>query len=413
VKHALALSTVYPSVADPLSGIPVARAMNALSRLGREFGGRQEDPPSADGWRVSVINPIGVAPLGLGLFREPAPSQDPVEGDEVRVIRSQYTHIVRMGAHRQASAIAKAALPIAERIHSESPVDLVAAQQFFPDAPAAAKIAAELGVPLSIKARGRDFTDWTGAGFAREQMLWAARQADGLLAASEDLKRRMAALGIDRRRIAVHYTGLDRDRFRPLDHTQLRAQLASALGFAMPETAPLLACVGALSARNGQDIAIASLAGIVGARLILVGEGEDERHLRTLAADLDMGDRVHFAGSLDHDVLPLVLSAADALVLPCVDKGLANVWIEAIACGAPVVTTDTGSAREVIVSETAGRLVARDPDDVAAGVNALLNDPPLQREVAAFANRYSWERHARELAAHFDRLIGKERPDAP
>ena len=237
-------------------------------------------------------------------------------------------------------------------------------------------------------------------------MLDAARRATGLLAVSRDLAGQMAAMGMDAEKITVHYTGLDRDRFRPLEHTQLRRQLSEELGFAMPDNAPLLACVGALIERKGQGIAIAALKDIPGARLVLIGKGEDEARLRTLAASEGMADRVHFAGSLDHDVMPLILSAADAMVLPTVSEGLANAWVEALACGTPVVTCDVGGARELITCDTAGRLVERNPAAVAAGINAILNAPPPREAVAALTEAFSWDANGAALAEYYERLTG-------
>ncbi|WP_335682289.1 glycosyltransferase [Porphyrobacter sp. HT-58-2] len=236
-------------------------------------------------------------------------------------------------------------------------------------------------------------------------MLDAARTATGLLAVSRDLAMQMAAMGMDEDKITLHYTGLDRDRFRPLEHTQLRRQLAGELGFAMPDNAPLLACVGALIERKGQAIAIRALKEIPGARLVLIGKGEDESTLRALAASEGLESRVFFAGSLDHDVMPLILSAADVMVLPTANEGLANAWVEALACGTPVVTCDVGGARELISCDTAGRLVERNPQAVAAGVNAVLNASPPREAVAALTEAFSWDANAASLAAHYEALL--------
>lgn len=405
MKHVLSLTTLYPNSVSPRTGVFVARSMEALAKHGKSrvrSGGSR-----AENWHVTVINPIGIPPVALGRYRELVHLEPYREERGIAVHRPRFTLMPRLGERRHPGAIAKTILPVIERIHGETPIDLVAAQLAFPDGPAAASIAQHLGVPLSIKARGRDVFYWGEQDFAREQMLAAACRADGMLAISDALKNDMVRLGMDANRITVHRTGLDRDRFRPLDHDRLRAQLAAELDFALPVNAPLLTCVGTLCEYNGQDIAIASLAGIEGARLVLAGEGEDEPHLRALAQDLGLAERVHFAGSLDHDMLPLILSAADAMVLPATREGLANPWVESLACGTPVVTTDTGGAREIITDHSAGRLVERSPEAVAAGVNALLNDPPLRREVAAHAIDFGWERHADELADHFDRIIAK------
>lgn len=387
VKHVLALTTLYPNPGSPRLGTFVARSFEALARRGD--------------WRVTVVNPIALHALAIGRTREGAefPSRSKEAG--VVVHRPRFTMIPGIGARQHPAAIARAVLPVINRIHAEQPIDVLDAQLFYPDGPAAARLAQTLGLTLSIKARGSDISHWGAHPFARRQMLEAARTAGGLLAVSHDLGRQMVALGMAADKIAIHYTGLDRNRFRPLDHTQLRAQLARELRMSLPDHAPMLACVGALTETKGQHIAIRALRTIEGAVLVLVGEGKEADRLRALAASEGVAPRVHLVGSVDHDLMPLILSAADVMVLPTASEGLANAWIEAMACGTPVVTCDVGGAREVIVSKAAGRLVERTPEAVAAGINAVLNDPPHRDAVAALTERFSWDAHAAALADHY------------
>ena len=72
-----------------------------------------------------------------------------------------------------------------------------------------------------------------------------------------------------------------------------------------------------------------------------------------------------------------------------------------------MVTCDVGGAREIITNNTAGRLVERTPEAVAAGVNDVLNNPPMRQAVAAMAEKFSWDTNAIELAAHYEDLLGK------
>jgi teichuronic acid biosynthesis glycosyltransferase TuaC len=391
MKHVVSLSTLYPNTVNPRFGTFVARSLEALAKRGD--------------WRVTVISPIGLPPIALGRYRPLAELPAQAEEGGITVYRPHFTLIPRIGARRNAAAIARAVLPLVRRIHAETPIDMLDAQFFFPDGPAAAEVARAMYLPLSIKARGSDISFWGDQGFARSQMLDAARTATGMLAVSGDLAEQMAAMGMDAEKITVHYTGLDRDRFRPFAHQQLRSQLSRELGFALPDHAPVLACVGALIERKGQRIAIAALAAIPDARLILIGKGEDEALLLALAISEGVETRVHFAGSIDHDLLPLILSAADVMVLPTVSEGLANAWVEALACGTPVVTTDVGGARELISGDIAGRLVERSVAAVTAGIKEVLAAPPRREAVAALTERFSWDANAAGLAAHYERLL--------
>jgi glycosyltransferase involved in cell wall biosynthesis len=299
--------------------------------------------------------------------------------------------------------IVRAVLPLAERLHALAPFDLVDAQFFYPDGPAAAKIAAALSLPLSIKARGADIHLWGGKAYARRQMLRAAEQAAGVLAVSEALKVDMARLGIPSGKITGHYTGLDRELFRPLDRGESRARLAAEFG--IPTIGPLLATVGALIPRKGQQLVIRALARMPDAHLALVGTGSDQTALEILVRESGMAGRVHFLGSLDHELLPIVLSGAEAMVLPSSSEGLANAWVEALACGCPLVVSDAGGAREVVTRPEAGRIVVREAEAIAGAVHELLADPPPREAVAECTSRFSWEANAEALAGYYERLL--------
>lgn len=394
-RRVLSLATLYPNAAGPRFGSFVARSLEALAARGD--------------WQVTLINPILVPPIALGRYR--APRRAATDGRErgVEVHRPLVRTIPRLGTRFNPRLIARAVRPLARRLHAEAPFELVDAQFFYPDGPAAAAVAADLGLPLSIKARGADIHYWGARGDTLPQILAAGEQAAGLLAVSGALADDMAALGLPSDRIALHYTGLDRDRFRPLHHPQLRRRLGRELAIELPNGAPVLATVGALIARKGQMLVIDALTELPSETvLLLVGHGEDEKALRARAAGIGAADRVHFLGNLDHDALPLVLSAADAMVLPSRNEGLANAWVEALACGTPLVITDAGGAREVVTAPEAGRIVARDPAAVAAGVRAVLADPPRREAVAAMAERFSWQANGAALAAHYERLLARD-----
>jgi len=392
MPRVLSLSTLYPNKAQPRFGTFVARSLEALQRETE--------------WDVKVINPIGVPPLALGQYR--ARAEAALDGIErgVPIHRPTFRLLPGVGGRLNPGAIARAVIPLAKRLHSETPFDLVDAQFFYPDGPAAMRVAKALGLPLSIKARGADIHYWGTKPYARAAMLGAGKAATGMLAVCEALAADMKALGLPRENIAIHYTGLDRDRFRPLDHTRLRPRLAQELNLPLAFEEPLLVSVGALIPRKGQELVIRALSGLPDARLLLVGKGEDEAMLRALAVELGVAGRVHFLGLLDHDMLPLVLSACDAMVLPSASEGLANAWVEALACGTPLVITDVGGARELVTDPLAGLLVARETQAVRDGIERVLAEPRDRQAVAATVERFGWSRNARALAAHYDRLSG-------
>lgn len=382
----LSIATLYPNAERPTFGTFVARQFEALAARGD--------------WEVTVINPIGLPPVAAGRYAALArAATDAVEAG-VTVLRPRFPLVPALSARWNPSLIARTVLPIARKLHAERPFTLVDAQFFYPDGPAAAKIARALGLPLSIKARGADIHYWGAQGFARRRMRDAARQAAGLLAVSQALRADMVALGMPGEAITVHYTGLDRAKFKVRDRADARTGIAAA---GVPTDGRLLVTVGALIPRKGQALAIRALALLPGdVRLALAGTGADDAMLRTLATELGLGERVHLLGTVDHDALPQLLSAADVMVLPAASEGLANAWVEALACGTPIVIADAGGARELLTVPDAGRIVARNPEAIAAGLEEVLAASSRQAQVAATVERFSWEANAAALAAFYE-----------
>jgi glycosyltransferase involved in cell wall biosynthesis len=144
------------------------------------------------------------------------------------------------------------------------------------------------------------------------------------------------------------------------------------------------------------------------ARLALIGEGEDQQMLGKLAHELGVAERVHFLGSMPHAEIAHYLQAADVAVLPSSSEGLANAWIEALACGTPLVITDTGGAREAMKSAASGRIVERNADAIAAAVHELLMEPPHREAVASTVADYSWQANGAALVAHWRHLLDRK-----
>jgi teichuronic acid biosynthesis glycosyltransferase TuaC len=385
----LSISTLFPNAARPGFGLFVARQAQALARRGDV--------------EMVVVSPQAIAPWPLDrILNSPAERGLPARTHDwgVEVHYPRFAYVPRLGVRWNPALIARAVLPLARRLHAEKPFDIVDAQFFYPDGPAAARIAKSLGLPLSIKARGSDIILWGKRPYALRQLLSAADAAAGLLSVSAALRRDMIAFGMEGEKIALHYTGLDHALFRPLP----RAEVRRACVDLAPAEVPLLATVGNLIEAKGQHLVIAALAQLPGAHLVVAGYGPQEAALRALATSLGFEGRVHFAGRMKPERLAVLLAAADVMVLASEREGLANAWVEALACGTPLVITDVGGAREVVTGPSAGRIVDRSSPAIAAGLRDLLANLPSQSEAAAHAARFSWEENAAQLAAYYARI---------
>ena len=187
-----------------------------------------------------VINPIGLPPWPLTL-REPYRSLVDCPATSrlgsIAVHHPRFTLFPLIGGDSNPARIAAAVLPLARRLQAMQPFDLVDAQFFFPDGPAAQRVAAALGLPLAIKARGSDIHYWGARPRARAQILAAAQAAAGLLAVSAALRGDMVVLGCPAARIAVHYTGLDHALFKVTPRADAKARLPELLGLTIPGAA--------------------------------------------------------------------------------------------------------------------------------------------------------------------------------
>jgi glycosyltransferase involved in cell wall biosynthesis len=380
----LTLSTLFPNAARPTLGVFVERQTLGLAAL-------------AD-VEVQVVSPIGLPPWPLSRHPHYRVSADLAEREQwkgLTVHRPRFSVLPRLGERWTARLMARALLPLLRELRRDFPFDVIDAEFFWPDGPAAMILSRALGVPYSVKARGADIQYWGGRPGIAEQVREAGQGASGLLAVSAALRQVMIGLGMPDH-IRVHYTGVELDRFRPIDRAAAKARLGVA--------GPLLVSAGALIPRKGQAITIEALRHIPDASLILVGEGPDRASLERRARDAGLGERVRLLGNRPHADLPDLLGAADAMILPSSSEGLANVWVEALACGTPIVISDIGGAREVLTDEGAGRIVGREPEAIAAAVRDLLANPPDPLVVRKTAERFTWDRNATELREHLLRL---------
>jgi teichuronic acid biosynthesis glycosyltransferase TuaC len=148
-----------------------------------------------------------------------------------------------------------------------------------------------------------------------------------------------------------------------------------------------------------------ALTQIPGATLAVIGQGPDQAKLAEQAATLGLLDRVRFVGSISHSDIAVWLGAADVMALASESEGLANVWVEALACGTPLVITDVGGAREVLDRPVAGHLIGTDPSEIAAAIRDLIEHPRDPIAVRACAERFTWETNTAALYDHLREMV--------
>jgi teichuronic acid biosynthesis glycosyltransferase TuaC len=384
----LTLSTLYPDATRPNFGPFVALQTQGLAA--------HQDVA------LHVVAPVGVPPLGRFHTRYRALSALPaVETWQGRTVhRPRFTHVPGTGGRFDAGAMVGALTPVLARIRQDFAFDVIDAEFFFPDGPAAIALGKALGVPVSIKARGADIHFWgRGNAATRAQVIAAGQAADGMLAVSAALKADMVALGMPEDRIKVHYTGIDRTRF----YVRERAAAKAALGV----TGSLLVSVGNLIARKGHALVIEALERLIDTQLVIIGHGEALAEFVSIAQRRGVAGRVRFLCSQPHDVIADWLAAADAMVLMSASEGLANAWVEALASGTPIIISDVGGAREVLNGTEAGVVADFNPNSIAQSIQWVLARNLDRHAVAATVDRFSWEANTAALYDHLIKVAGR------
>jgi len=262
--------------------------------------------------------------------------------------------------------------------------DLIDAHYFYPDGVAAVLLGRTFGKPVVITARGTDINRIADDPLPRRMIQWAANEAAGVITVCQALKDRLVEIGVNSRPIRVLRNGVDLEIFQPADRAAARAKYGL--------TGRVVLSVGHLIRRKAHHLVIEALTLLPDETLLIAGSGPEKAALRALCLRLGVAERVHFLGQLPHAELAELYSAADVLVLASEREGWANVLLEAMACGTPVVASDVWGTPEVVTERAAGLLVAdRTGPTFAAAIARLLANPPSRAATRTYAERFSWD----------------------
>jgi phosphatidylinositol alpha-1,6-mannosyltransferase len=272
-----------------------------------------------------------------------------------------------------------------------------------------APVLRDAGVGHLVGATHGHETGWVALPGSRQLMQRIASELDVVTYISDYTRDRLAPALSGRTRLAQLSPGVDVDRFTPdADGSAVRRRYA--LG-----QAPVVVCVSRLVARKGQDVLVAGWPRVLdrhpSARLLLVGGGPAEATLRRAVAARGLDDSVVFTGPVDPVELPGHYAAGDVFAMPCRTRragldveGLGMVFLEAAACGRPVVAGTSGGAPETLREGVTGHVVdPRSPAAVADTIADLLADPARARAMGAdgrawVEERWSWTRIADTFA---------------
>ncbi len=369
----LTFTTLYPNEVKPNHGIFVETRLRHLIADGNV--------------QARVVAPVPWFPLKSAHFGKYAafasvPKTETRRG--IRISHPRYPLLPKFGMTLAPFCLARAVKAEIGRIIDEGyDFDLIDAHYYYPDGVAAVMLGKYFNKPVSITARGTDINLIPQYRMPRKMILWAAQNAAANITVCHALKDEMVGLGVPSDRIVPLRNGVDLTLFRPVERDTVRQSLGM--------TRFTLLSVGLLEPRKGHNLVIEALTRLPEIDLRIAGTGPDRQKLEKLAQNLGVADRVRFLGSLAQDELRQYYGAADALVLASSREGWANVLLESMACGTPVIASNVWGTPEVVASPDAGVLMAeRTAQGVANAVQALRERYPAFAATRQYAEKFSW-----------------------
>jgi phosphatidylinositol alpha-1,6-mannosyltransferase len=257
-----------------------------------------------------------------------------------------------------------------------------------------------------IYAHGEELTTW-GNGGKYKAMRFALCHADNVIANSDFTQDELVKMGVRKDRIVLINPGVDVQRFCPgLPCDDLKTAICLGPG------QKLILSVGRLSRRKGFDMVLRSLKQLnsmgIDAHYVLIGIGEDQHYLNNLAQQLGVINKVHMLGHVNPDELPRWYNACDVFAMPnrAINgdtEGFGMVFLEASACGKPVLAGNAGGTGSAVVEGITGMLVnGEHEEEIVSALNTLLKDPGIimgQNGYQRVNDYFSWEQVAAKTSS--------------
>jgi glycosyltransferase involved in cell wall biosynthesis len=388
-------TTLFPHAGQPGAGLFIRERMFRVAKV----------------LPLTVVAPVPWFPL-QGLlrrwkpgFRPVAPKLEIQDGIEVR--HPRFFSVPGAFKWLDGLFMALSCLPTMLRLKRSFAFNVIDAHFAYPDGYAATLLGRWLRVAVTITLRGTE-VPLARDPRRRRRLVLALERARRVFSVSDSLRRHVVSLGVPREKIVVIGNGIDTAVFHRVERRAARDTLH------LPVDAPVLISVGALVERKGFHRVMECLPALrqrfPGLRYLVVGgaspEGDWSTVLRGRVAELGLQDCVTFLGALPAKELKVPLSAADIFVLATRNEGWANVFLEAMACGLPVVTTAVGGNAEVVAHPGLGILVPfGEPDELGRAVGQALGHDWDRDSIVAHARVNDWDKRVAVLVDEFVAIV--------
>lgn len=395
----IVFTTLFPNSVQPNMGLFIRER---LFRVGETLP-------------LAVIAPVPWFPF-QGLirkwkphFRPGAPTREIQSG--IEILHPRFFSVPGFFKSLDGFFMALGAYTTLLRLKQRFDFQIIDAHFAYPDGYAATLLGKWFKVPVTITLRGTE-ARLCNTFFGRRLISKALSRAVRIFSVADSLKQTAMALGISGDRILVVGNGVDTDKFQLLPQDQARHELG------LPMNVPILVTVGGLCERKGFHRVIECLPDLrkrfPAIRYLVVGgpspEGDWTERLKRQVSELGLSEIVSFLGSFPAARLKVPLSAGNVFVLATRNEGWANVFLEAMACGLPVVATDVGGNSEVVCRRELGMIVPfGDREALTQAIASTLEMDWDQAEVVNYARANSWDERVAVLIREFREIANRLR----
>ena len=245
------------------------------------------------------------------------------------------------------------------------------------------------GKPLVVTIHGSDMSLLTKNPLTAPIVRFVLHNADRVITVSDYLKNEVTKLGVNSEKLSVIYGG-----------TGSLSTKKENFDF----NGPIITFIGSLVRQKGVDVLLEAFNDVLGAKLVIIGDGNDGSALKKLAKGLD---GVYFLGYRED--LASVFEKTSVLVLPSRSEGFGLVLLEAMKAGVPVVATNVGGIREIVEDGHNGILVEpENPKQLADAITKVLEDEKLRENLIKNAKdttkKFSWRSMSSEIDKIYEEL---------
>ena len=356
------------------------------ARLGIFVKGRMDHFDHIEDTYRNVIAPVQYFPL-LGLLSgsrfhdyNHIPHQE--QQGNTSVYHPRYMTIPGTNLIDVSNAMMKAADKILHNIYTETDTfDLIDGHYLYPDGVAAYKLAKKNGKPLVLTARGSDVNYWMEQEQPKKSILQAVNYAHKVICVSHALKECLIQHGVSKEKIIVIMNGVERSLFKASDKDRGKYLLS----------------VGNLVPLKGHEYILRSLSELPEEKLIIIGSGELENHLKSLARQLDISHRVTFLPHVPQNELGPYYAGAKYTIMMSSMEGMPNVILESLATGTPVISTNVGGIAEVVTADNGILLSERTSEALTDALTTALNRDWDRQKISESMKYLDWHETARKL----------------